>query len=77
MTKQIHKRKRRNPVTCRDCRKYIECPEASRMYPCTVFKRRKRRKLSEDAWNFIGACEVMLLAPMMCIILNVIRCFIN
>lgn len=38
--------------------------------------KQKHRKLSEDAWNFIGACEVILLAPMMVIAVNIVRCFI-
>lgn len=27
-------------MTCKDCRKYNNCLESSRMYPCTVFIRK-------------------------------------
>lgn len=27
-------------MTCKDCRKYNNCLESSRMYPCTVFARK-------------------------------------
>ncbi|EPD66038.1 hypothetical protein HMPREF1216_00453, partial [Coprococcus sp. HPP0048] len=28
-------------MTCKDCRKYNNCLESSRMYPCTVFVRKE------------------------------------
>lgn len=32
-------RPRDRPVTCRQCRKFTRCMEASRMYPCQEFER--------------------------------------
>nr|DAJ41847.1 MAG TPA: hypothetical protein [Bacteriophage sp.] len=43
-------------MTCKDCRKYNNCLESSRMYPCTSFAKRTRNK---DKQRSISLREVM------------------
>lgn len=40
-------RPRDRPVTCRQCRRFSYCMEASRMYPCQEFERWGQRQMSD------------------------------